>query len=77
MADDKYLGKLLFAVGLFLLLLAVTMRVGADSKIDLGASDYISGNDMNAENMIGREVIDKNKKRLDMLRTCYSTKITR
>lgn len=77
MADDKYLGKLLFAAGLFLLLLAVTMRVGADSKIDLGASDYISGNDMNAENMIGREVIDKNKKRLDMLRTCYSTKITR
>ncbi len=64
MADDRYLGKLFFVVGLFLLLLVVTMRAGADSKIDLGASDYISGNDMNAGNMIGREVIDKNRKKI-------------
>ena len=54
--------KMYAMIGLLVLLCILSLGTAADSRIDLGSNDYISGRDISVRHITGIEVIDVNKK---------------
>lgn len=60
--------KMYAMIGLLVLLCILSLGTAADSRIDLGSNDYISGRDISVRHITGIEVIDVNQKKIGMLK---------